>query len=145
MGEGWLVTEPVAVPDRGWRRLLRQFKAFFGVGVLAALVHYGLLIYLVEWRKVDALPSTMAGYLAGGLLSYILNRLLTYDAERGHLEAGWRFAVVAFIGLGVTTLLMAVFLRVLEWHYIPSQVLTTGIVLLWSFFAHKYWSFRDRG
>jgi putative flippase GtrA len=79
------------------------------------------------------------------LLSYILNRLLTYDAERGHLEAGWRFAVVAFIGLGVTTLLMAVFLRVLEWHYIPSQVLTTGIVLLWSFFAHKYWSFRDRG
>jgi putative flippase GtrA len=139
------MTAPVALPDRGWRRLLRQFKRFFGVGVLAALVHYGLLIYLVEWRKMDPLLSTMAGYLAGGVLSYILNRLLTYDAERGHLDAGWRFAVVALIGLGVTTLLMAVFLRVLDWHYIPSQVLTTGIVLLWSFFAHKYWSFRDRG
>jgi putative flippase GtrA len=124
--------------------MLRQFRSFFGVGILAAAVHYGLLIYLVEWRKLDAVLATMAGYLAGGLLSYGLNRLLTYEAERGHLEAGWRFAVVALIGLGLTTALMSVFLRLLDWHYIPAQLLTTGIVLLWSFFAHKYWSFRDR-
>jgi uncharacterized membrane protein YbaN (DUF454 family) len=28
--------------------------------------------------------------------------------------------------------------------YLPAQLVTTGIVLLWSFFAHKYWSFGDR-
>lgn len=139
------MTGEAVSPVRGWRRLLRQFKSFFGVGILAAVVHYGLLIYLVEWRKIDAVLATMAGYLAGGLLSYGLNRLLTYEAERGHLEAGWRFAVVALIGLGLTTALMSVFLRLLDWHYIPAQLVTTGIVLLWSFFAHKYWSFRDRG
>lgn len=139
------MSDAILPPDRGWRRLLRQFRSFFGVGILAAIVHYGLLIFLVEWRKLDAVLATMAGYLAGGLLSYGLNRLLTYEAERGHLEAGWRFALVALIGLGLTTVLMSAFLRLLDWHYLPSQLLTTGIVLLWSFFAHKYWSFRDRG
>ena len=125
-------------------RLLRQFRAFFGVGLIAAVVHYGLLILLVEWRHLDALLATIAGYVAGGIVSYGLNRMLTYRAERGHLEAGWRFAVVALIGLGLTTFLMSLFLRGFGWHYLPSQVLTTGIVLLWSFFAHKYWSFLDR-
>lgn len=125
-------------------RLFRQFRAFFGVGLIAALVHYGLLILLVEWQRFDALVATIAGYIAGGIVSYVLNRMLTYTAERGHLEAGWRFAVVALIGLGLTTLLMSLFLRGFGWHYLPSQVLTTGIVLLWSFFAHKYWSFLDR-
>jgi putative flippase GtrA len=28
--------------------------------------------------------------------------------------------------------------------YILAQILTTGIVLCWSFLAHKYWSFADR-
>lgn len=137
-----MTTQPFAEP--AWRRLLRQFRAFFGVGLVAAVVHYGLLIGLVEWRRVDAVIATIAGYIAGGVVSYVLNRLLTYEAGRSHLEAGWRFAVVALFGLGLTTALMSLFLRVFDWHYLPSQVLTTGIVLLWSFFAHKYWSFRDR-
>lgn len=127
-----------------WRRLLRQFRAFFGVGLLAAVVHYGLLIVLVEWRRWDAVLATIAGYLGGGLVSYILNRSLTYEANRSQLAAGWRFAVVALVGLGLTTLMMSLFLHGFGWHYLPSQVVTTGIVLVWSFFAHKYWSFGDR-
>ena len=26
--------------------------------------------------------------------------------------------------------------------YIPAQVLTTGVVLLWSFGANRFWTFR---
>lgn len=122
----------------------RQFVAFFGVGVVAAIVHYGLLVGLVEIFFYDPVSATLAGYVAGGIVSYVLNRLYTYEAERGHLDAGWRFAVVAGIGFGMTWLLMAFFTRWLGWHYFLSQVLTTGIVLVWSFAAHKYWSFRDR-
>lgn len=126
------------------RHVARQFVAFFGVGVVAAIVHYGLLVGLVEIFFYDPVSATLAGYVAGGLVSYVLNRLYTYEAERGHLEAGWRFALVAGIGFGMTWLLMAFFTRWLGWHYFLSQVATTGIVLVWSFAAHKYWSFRDR-
>jgi putative flippase GtrA len=32
-----------------------------------------------------------------------------------------------------------------RWHlpYLPAQFLTTGIVLVWSFSAQKWWTFRE--
>lgn len=139
------MTNPVPVSAHGpLMRLARQFVAFFGVGIVAALVHYSLLWLLVEAFFYDPVSAALAGYVAGGVVSYVLNRIFTYDAERGHLDAGWRFAVVAGIGFLLTWLLMSLFTRWLLWHYFLSQVVTTGIVLIWSFLAHKYWSFRDR-
>jgi putative flippase GtrA len=125
-------------------RLLRQFSTFFGVGLAAAALHYGVLIGLVEiaaWRPVAA---TLLGYLAGGALSYVLNRRHTYRSARPHAEAGWRFALVAAVGFGLTWGFMHLFVERLGAPYLPAQVLTTGVVLLWSFFAHKQFSFGAR-
>lgn len=139
------MTDPAPSPaaSRGVAHFLRQFVAFFGVGVIAAIVHYGLLYLLVEAFFYDPVSAALAGYVAGGLVSYVLNRLYTYEAQRGHLEAGWRFGVVAAIGFVLTWLLMGLFHTRLGWHYLLAQVATTGIVLVWSFVAHKYWSFKD--
>ena len=119
-----------------------QFAAFFGVGLAAAVVHYGLLVGLVEGGVADPVPATLAGYLAGGLVSYALNRRHTYRSRRPHAEAGWRFAVVALVGFGLTGVLMHALTRSLHIPYLPAQVVTTGIVLLWSFAAHRIWTFR---
>lgn len=123
--------------------LLRQFSAFFGVGVIAAIVHYSVLIGGVELGGLRAVPATLAGYIFGGIVSYILNRRHTYRSDRPHDEAGWRFAVVAGIGFLITYGLMSLFVDRWALPYLPAQVVTTGIVLVWSFFAHKYWSFRQ--
>ena len=123
-------------------RLLRQFKAFFGVGLVAAVVHYGLLVALVEVLGWGAVPATLAGYVAGGLASYALNRRHTFSTSRSHGEAGWRFALVALAGFGLTWGFMALFTQRLGAPYFPAQLVTTGIVLVWSFVAHKLWTFR---
>lgn len=119
----------------------RQFSTFFGVGVLAAAVHYGLLIGLVELAAVAPVPATLAGYLAGGVVSYLLNRRHTYASDRPHAETGWRFALVAAVGFGLTWVTMYSLVERLGLPYLPAQLLTTGIVLVWSFFAHKLFSF----
>jgi putative flippase GtrA len=131
------------MPSRHFKApLARQFTAFSGVGVAAAVVHYGVLIGLVEAGRVDPVPATLMGYVAGGLVSYALNRRLTYASDRPHVEAGWRFAVVAAVGFGLTWLFMHAFTRWLGAPYLPAQLVTTGIVLFWSFVAHKLWTFR---
>lgn len=122
--------------------LLHQILAFTGVGVVAAIVHYGLLIGLVELLGWKAIPATLAGYIGGGIVSYLLNRTHTYQSDRPHEEAGWRFALVAAVGFGLTYLCMSLLHGQLGMHYLLAQVLTTGIVLVWSFVAHKFWSFR---
>ena len=124
--------------------LFRQFLAFFGVGVIAAIVHYSVLIAGVELMSVTPVPATLAGYVFGGIVSYWLNRRHTYKSSRPHDEAGWRFALVAGVGFGLTYLFMSLFVNRWSLPYVPAQIVTTGIVLLWSFFAHKYWSFGER-
>lgn len=123
------------------QRLARQFAAFFGVGVAAAVVHYGLLVALVEGGGFDPVSATLAGYIVGGLVSYALNRRHTYESSRPHREATWRFAVVAFVGFLLTWGFMHLFVAWLGAPYIPAQLVTTGIVMLWSFLAHKAWTF----
>lgn len=124
--------------------LLRQFGAFFGVGIAAAVVHYGALVALVEGAGIGPVSATLAGYVAGGILSYALNRRLTYGSTRSHAEAGWRFAVVAGVGFLLTGAFMHAFTAWLGIPYLPAQVATTGIVLFWSFVAHKLWTFGER-
>lgn len=121
--------------------LTRQVTAFVAVGVIAALAHYGVLIVLVETGASDPVPATLMGYVAGGLLSYALNRRLTYASERPHAEAGWRFIVVAAVGFLLTGAFMHAFTGWLGVPYLPAQLATTGIVLFWSFIAHKVWTF----
>lgn len=121
--------------------LLRQFLAFFGVGLVAAVVHYSVLVGAVEGAGVAPVPATLAGYIFGGIVSYSLNRRHTYRSARPHDEAGWRFALVAGVGFVMTWLLMSLFVTRWALPYVPAQIVTTGLVLLWSFFAHKYFSF----
>jgi putative flippase GtrA len=132
-----------------WAELSGQFTSFFGVGLIAAAVHYGSLIALVEIAGARPVPATLAGYAAGGLVSYILNRRLTYASDRPHREATWRFAVVSAVGFGLTWALMSFSAWLLGprfgfFHvYFAAQLVTTGIVLFWSFLAHKLWTFAD--
>ncbi len=123
--------------------LVRQFAAFFGVGLVAAVVHYGLLIGLVEAWRVDPVTAALAGYVAGGVVSYSLNRQFTYRSDRPHAEATWRFALVAVVGFFLTWGLMHAFTRWFGLPYLPAQIVTTAVVLFWSFLAHKLWTFAD--
>jgi len=124
-----------------FHRLTRQFAAFFGIGLVAAMVHYGLLILLVEGGGSHPVPATLVGYAAGGFVSYGLNRRHTYRSSRPHREATWRFAVVAFVGFLLTWCLMHVLVDWFGGPYLPAQIMTTGVVMMWSFVAHRIWTF----
>lgn len=124
--------------------LLRQFASFFGVGVIAAVVHYGFLIVLVELSQIGAVIATLVGYVGGGIVSYVLNERHTYSRARSHAAAGWRFALVAAVGFGLTYGLMTLFVERWMIPYLLAQLVTTAIVLVWSFFAHKIFSFGEK-
>ena len=124
--------------------LARQFATFSGVGLVAAVVHFGVLIALVEGVGTEAVRAALAGFVAGGMVSYVLNRRLTYRSDRPHREATWRFGAVAAVGFVLTWAFMAAFTRGLGAPYLPAQLVTTGIVLFWTFIANKLWTFSQR-
>jgi len=48
------------------------FSSFFWIGLIVVAVHYGVLVFLVEIVHVAVLPATLTGYVAGGVVSYLL-------------------------------------------------------------------------
>jgi len=132
------------MPFRRYPRQFRQLLAYVLAGGLTAVAHYGVLVGLVELAQVDPVPATLAGFIVGALVSYTLNRWMTFDATRGHVEAGWRFAVIAAGGFVLTGILMHVFVSRAGLPYLPMQIVTTGVVMVFSFLGHKFFSFADR-
>lgn len=125
-------------------QLFRQFSSFAAVGAIATGVHYALLIGLVEMFGVAAVPAALGGFCAGGTVSYVLNRRHVFHSEKPHEEAIVRFALVALVGFGLTYVFMSIMVEAAGLPYLLAQAVTTGIVLLWNFAAHKMWTFRTR-
>lgn len=122
-------------------QLFRQLSSFAGVGLIATGVHYALLICLVELARAPAPPAALAGSIAGAVVSYALNRRHTFRSRLPHSQTGGRFALVALGAAALTYGLMSLFVNVAGAPYLPAQVVTTGIVALWTFLAHRLWTF----
>ena len=123
------------------RSLTRQLGAFAGVGILAAVVHYGLLIGLVEGHCAAPVGATLTGYVAGGA-DLLSAQPPAHLCERPgpprssvalHPRRLRRFPAHLAVHAGAD--------RVASAPYLPAQLATTGIVLVWSFIAHKLWTF----
>lgn len=122
--------------------LFRQFIRFTGVGCISAIGHYGLLILLVQAAGVAAVPASAAGALLGALINYALNYRFTFCSDKPHAESMTKFAVVAALGLLLNTGFMWIGVALLGMHYLASQIATTILLLLWSFGANRFWTFR---
>jgi putative flippase GtrA len=121
----------------------RQFGAYFGVGIATALVHFTVLITLVQIFGVEPLWAALAAYSTASVSSYVLNRHHTYASSRPHAEATWRFIVVTFVGFCITWFSMHILMGNAGLSYLFAQVITIGIVMIWGFLAHKLWTFAD--
>ncbi|MGH6852590.1 MAG: GtrA family protein [Methylocella sp.] len=123
------------------RYLFRQFSSFVVVGFIATGVHYALLIGLVEIAGISAVAAALIGYGAGGTVSYGLNRRHVFRSDLPHQATVSRFTIVAAAGFGLTYIFMSLFVHAAGIPYLLAQVATTGIVMFWSFTAHKIWTF----
>ena len=119
----------------------RQIASFVGVGVVATSLHYLVLITAVQGFGASPVPSALLGYCCGGFVSYRLNRRHTFTSDRPHAEAAWRFVLVAGVGFVLTFLLMGLFVDRWRRPYLLAQVVTTGIVMFWTFAANRFWTF----
>lgn len=124
--------------------LVRKFITFAGVGVIGTAGHYLTLIVLVSVAGQGVLLSTSCGFLVGALINYLLNYRFTFNSNKPHREAATKFLAVASIGFLVNGACMQLLVENLEWHYLLSQVLVTGIVLLWTFTGNLLWTFREK-
>lgn len=121
--------------------MLRQFIRFAGVGGIATILMYLLLIVLVEWLAVAPVPASVLAYILSAIFNYIANYRFTFDSTVPHQKALPRFMLIATAGLALNTLIMFLLTDILPVHYLLAQVVATGVVLIWNFVANRRWTY----
>ena len=128
------------LPPVGLPSMLIKFFVFATVGVVGTAAHYLVLYQLVESYGIDPVTASGCGAIAGLIVNYLLNYILTFKSQQSHLKAFPKFALIAGIGfslnLGLMTLLTPHF------YYLYAQIVTTLLVLIWNFLGNSLWTFR---
>ena len=117
-----------------WRQ---QFVKFTTVGLLGTLVHYAILIALVEIFNISSVTATIWGSLAGAINNYIFNYYWTFSSSDNHWSTAPKFFMIATLGMLLNALLMWIFNHFFGIWYLISQVLATLIVLVFNFIGNR--------
>jgi putative flippase GtrA len=121
--------------------LFLQFIRFASAGATGTAVHYAFLLILVHFSLAQPVTASILGSFCGALINYLLSHHWVFKSNRGHRETFTRFFIISAIGLALNAALMYVLVAMSGIHYLPSQLVATGIVLLWNFLGNRFWAF----
>ncbi|MFT5294380.1 MAG: putative flippase GtrA [Colwellia sp.] len=116
---------------------------FLGVGGIATIVQYIIFVILIELLKIDIVLASAIGYTISSIFNYLLNYYFTFTSKVKHHVAMVKFALIVLIGLSLNSFIIHVLVDMLNMHYLLSQIITTGIVLIFNFVAHKFWTYKE--
>ena len=123
--------------------LLVEFSLFSVIGVVATIVHYSILVALVERAHLPVVLSTSIGFIFGAIVSYGLNRRITFTHQPEFGRGLLKFVSVGMVGLGINALIVAG-LSHAGLPYMLAQVAATGVVLVWNFGVARLIIFRPQ-
>ena len=130
---------------------LGRFVRFGMVGLSGTALDFAILTLLKVGFGVPTLPANVVSYTCGAVSNFFLNRAWTYgDAPKGRtlLQLG-QFITIGLIGLVLNNLVVAateypagLLLHNAAYGYIPAKLVATLIVLMWNFWANRFWTFK---
>lgn len=118
-----------------------SFVRYSLVGSLATLVHYLVLVALIERAGTNAGLSAAVGATCGALAGYAGNRRFTFFSRAPHRQALPRFVLVAAGGAIVNGTIVWTGTELLRLHYLVPQVVATVLILVAGFALNRSWTF----
>jgi putative flippase GtrA len=138
-----------------------RFIRFALVGLLGAIIDFGLFNLLVTFLFLPALWSSVMSFIAAVISNFYWNRQWTYPDSRSKpvRDQLFQFSLVSLFGLVIRVILFWLLetplIRISE-STLPAKVidptfaghnLTLAIailvVMLWNFFANRLWTYND--
>jgi putative flippase GtrA len=139
-----------------------RFLKFAVVGVVGAVVDFGVFNLLTQLTLIPAVYATMVSFTAAVISNFVWNRYWTYPDSRSKPIMGQvvQFILVSLIGLGIRTPLFAFleqnlinlasqalprnfFLKPTFVGHNVSLAIAVLVVMMWNFFANRFWTYND--
>ncbi|MEO1173039.1 MAG: GtrA family protein [Myxococcota bacterium] len=123
--------------------LTRPFVKYGLAGGVGTVFHYALLLLLTQLSVLSPPWAATVGAFGGALLNYVLNYNFTFGSEQAHSKTFPKFFAVSLLGMVASGLGVAAG-TALGVHYLVSQLVCTGLVLVVGFFLNRFWTFAER-
>jgi len=138
-----------------------RFIRFAIVGIIGAVVDFGILNLFTLVFNVQFVTASIISFCAAVLNNFILNHYWTYPDSRSKPVSQQliQFALINVVGLLIRTPLLAWLEKILiplGENFLPDGFLSAtifghnvalaiaiGVVMLWNFFANRFWTFND--
>ncbi|MDP3970719.1 MAG: GtrA family protein [bacterium] len=127
------------------KQFISQFVKFCITGTINAgidfLVYLGLTRYFDFWEN-RLVMATGVAFVIANINSYIMNKYWTFRDPNGRHKIQYpKFFAVSLVGLAINLAVFYYLVHVLMIDDILSKVIVAAIVLVWNFFANKFWTF----
>ena len=138
-----------------------RFLKFMVVGAFGAVVDFGVMNLLTRFFSMQLVPAGTISFVCAVCSNFIWNRYWTYPDSRTRPLARQlvMFFIVNTAGVairipilwGLEPPLLRVFERMPDWFGLSAGfmaknitlAIAVGIVMLWNFFANRYWTYND--
>jgi len=116
---------------------------FFFVGAVSSLVDIGILYYLCEYQGMWYVPAACLSYSVGILVSYTLNKFLTFQDHTCHyLQQFTTFAVISVSCLMMNTCIIWLLVEFVALNYLVAKVIATVCAFFWNYIGQSRITFR---
>jgi putative flippase GtrA len=113
------------------------------VGAVGTASQYIILIFLVSIGTTGPVSASTVGAIVGAIINYILNYRLTFKSSESHAHSAPRYFFVALLGLCINWAAMSVMVNSFGTYYVLSQIISTCMVLMLTFSANAFWTFKS--
>lgn len=118
--------------------LVQVFR--YGIVVAVAFpIDFGLLYVFTEHFHINYLLSTILSFTISMLVNFALSIAWVFKARTK--RALWKeitaFAIIGFVGLGLTALIVWLLTSVFGVYYLVSKLIAVCFVFFWSFGARR--------
>ena len=142
-----------------------RFFRFAIVGAIGAVIDFGVFNLLTQTNSYfmeNAVAASVISFILAVISNFSWNRLWTYPDSRSKPLArqGLQFVIISVIGLAIRTPLFAWLEIVLNDRLSPiipidfslapltiahnlSLAIVIVVVMIWNFFANRFWTYND--
>ena len=121
---------------------LTKTMRFGVVGVLTAVLHYGLLYIGVEALRLNTTLASSLGFVVAVIFNYLMHYSWTFDEPAPHGRTLRRYLVMISCGFLINGAVMYAGVQWAALNYLFTQALALVVVVCWNFALSNLWVFR---
>ncbi len=121
-----------------------QFFKFGIVGIInniiSLIIYYIVILFNQEWYLI----GNALGFLISTLNAYIMNSLFVFTQNKRHPPKKYliRTYVVYISSLGISTLLIYIFVQIIDISEVIAPILSLLITVPYNFLMNRFWIYR---